>query len=218
MHPRFSADHFELVAHLFLDRFYQRSSSLRVENAHSANMPREMSFADEIRHHRLIQSGRKLVSSVARGGECIHQVLGHNHVTQAQRWKHYFTERTDVNHSRARVQALQRGNRSPSQPVFAIVIIFNDPSAASGNPIEELHPSRGGHSHTQRILMRWRDVNGTCAASPADSFRYVQSLIIDGHRYKLSTGRHQRMARTGISRFLDPDALIGIQENLRREL
>ena len=57
MHPRFGADYLELVTHPFVNRFDQCSSSLYVEHAHSANVSREMSLADEIGHRSLIQSG-----------------------------------------------------------------------------------------------------------------------------------------------------------------
>jgi len=54
MHPRFGADHREFVTQALPNCVDQRCSSMYIEHAHSANVPREMSLADEIRQRRLI--------------------------------------------------------------------------------------------------------------------------------------------------------------------
>ena len=42
--------------------------------------------------------------------------------------------------------------------------------------------------------------------------------MIHGHGCELRAGHQQCLARSGISRLFEPDALVGIQENLRGEL
>ncbi len=44
MHTRFGTDYLEFVTHIFLNRFDQGSSPLRVQHAHSADVAREVSF------------------------------------------------------------------------------------------------------------------------------------------------------------------------------
>src|SRR5260370_161463 len=187
MHPCFGTNDLEHISHLDVDRSYQRPSPIHIEHSHPTYMASEVSLWDEIGQDSLIESRGKDVRGIPSAGESRYQILGNNHVAQAQSGKHDFAERPDINDPPIRVQALQRRDRAASKPVLAIIIVFNDPSAGARCPIEEKHTACGTHGYAQGILVRWRHIHSTRVATSADDLCYVHAVVIHSNRNQLSS-------------------------------
>src|SRR5579863_10495931 len=210
MHSCFGSNYIEHISHLHMDGAYERFPSLHVEHPHPADMTSEVSLANKIGQNQLIESRRKNIGRISCCREGGHQVLGNNYVTNPQSWKHDFAEGPDVDHPRLRVEPLKRGNRTASEPVLAVVVVFDDPSAGANRPIEEKHTARGTHRHAHRILVGWRDIYSARVATVTNRLRYLHALMIHRNRDKMSPSRDECLACAGITRFLDPHAVFRI--------
>src|SRR5215471_5785120 len=70
---------------LLADAVYQDIPSIAVQDPHSANVPRKMSFSYEISKHLLMEARRTEVHRTADDQKTIDQIRRYNHVPEAQR-------------------------------------------------------------------------------------------------------------------------------------
>src|SRR6201984_2964227 len=184
MHSCFRVYYFELLAQLPANRFAESRAAFHVEHAHPANVAREVAFLDEIGEGCLVERGRKNVGGFARGIKCADEIFRNNHVAQAQGGEQNLAKCADVDDASVRVHALQGSDRVASEAIFAVVIVFDNPRAGAGSPIEKLHTTGGAHRGAHWILVRRRDVYGSRFGAAANTFSYVETVTIDGNRNK----------------------------------
>src|SRR5436305_1415161 len=115
------------LAKFFSNASNERTAALSVKQTHSPDVPRKMSFANEVRQYRLKEMRRPNVHCSAHPAECFDQIRGNHQISQSQRWKKHFAERAHVNHAGTIVESLQRRDWHALIAVLAVVVVFNDP-------------------------------------------------------------------------------------------
>src|SRR5713101_3577920 len=117
--------------------------------------------------------GRTHVHCMANRYKVLDEVGGDNDIAHPQRRKQDLAERTDVYHPRRMVEALQRCYRFAVVAILAVIVVLDDPRSGALGPVEELKTTRSAHRRSKRILVRRRNVSGTCLSASLDANSYV---------------------------------------------
>src|SRR5580704_9222552 len=113
----------------------------------------EMSFAQKVREHRLIQMGMGKVQSLPYGHETVDKVRRNDHIARPHRRKKDLAESSDIDHTGISIETLQRSDGHAAVAVFAVVIILHYPRTRTLGPIQKLQTTRCAHCCSQRVLM-----------------------------------------------------------------
>src|SRR5258705_11700985 len=84
------------VSQLTTKCFYQRGATLGVNRTHPSNMSSEMTFADEVGQHGLIDGGGTPADDPPRCDEWVHEVGRDDQVTNTREWEQHFAESPQI--------------------------------------------------------------------------------------------------------------------------
>src|SRR5258705_7738620 len=94
------------VPQLTLKCVYQRGPTLGVNRTHPPNMSSEMTFADEVGQHGLINGGRTPADDPPGSDKCFHQVRRDHHVTNPHGREQHFSESAKIDDPPSPIQTL----------------------------------------------------------------------------------------------------------------
>lgn len=114
---------------------------------------------DEFRHCRLYQPRLAIGKKGLDGGCRFHKFVGEHHVAQAQSDSHGLRKGPQIDEAPPFIEGRQHRQRRILEAEVAIVIIFQDVSAARCGPFEQCMPAFHRQDVAQRILVRRRDVD-----------------------------------------------------------
>ena len=200
MQSCFISEYGRAVAELLLNFRNQNTPAFRIDRAHTSNVAREMTFADELSRYCLSNIGWTDIHRLPHCGEALDQIGRDDKISESQRWKHHFAEAADVDHTTICIQALQGSDWHGVVAIFAVVIVFDNPRAGASGPLEQLQPARRTHCYSQRILMRRCNKRGARLAAQLNSGAYVQAFAVHWNRHGatssgLQNSMHQPVAR-----------------------
>src|SRR5271170_791306 len=135
----------------------KNAAAFTIERAHAAEVAREMAFGDELGEHGLMEMRRADVHGVAHGEKGIDEIGGKDKIADSQRGEEHFAESADINNARGVIESLQGSDGLALEAIFAVIVIFDDPSAGLPRPLQKLQAPRSTHGNAERILMRRRN-------------------------------------------------------------
>ncbi len=124
MQARLGTMHMQDGIEFFPDAVDKDLSALAVHQPHSPDVSGEVSFIDKIREHRLIQMRRAHVHCMANCYKVLDEVGGNDDIAHPQRRKQDLAKRTDVDHPRRMVEALQRCYGFAVVAILAVIVRF----------------------------------------------------------------------------------------------
>ncbi len=192
----------------------ERFQSFAVRGAHPAKVPLEMPCGHQVGQHRLIEQRRVHVRGSTRRQQRFAEVGGHDEKTKPQRREERLAEAADVDHASVGVETMQTRHRPRAVPKLAVVVVFDDPGARGARPFHERQPARQAHRHTERKLMRWRDVHKARIARARHARLDIQPMFIDRHRHDAGSRTQQRASRAEVTGFLQPCFVSGIEHEM----
>src|SRR5207245_11594465 len=92
MHSTFISDYGRAVAELLLNFRNQNTPAFRIDRAHTSNVAREMTFADELSRYCLSNIGWTDIHRLPHCGEAVDQIGRDEKISEAQRRKHHVVE------------------------------------------------------------------------------------------------------------------------------
>src|SRR5260370_21316230 len=115
------------------------------------------------------------------------EVGGNDDIGDRQRRKQDLAERTDVDHPRGMVEALQRCYGFAVVAILAVIVVLDNPGSRALGPLKQLKTTGSAHRRSEWILVRWRNVSGTRLATPLDAKSYIQPILINGNSYQTAS-------------------------------
>src|SRR6266550_3343300 len=144
MQSCFISEYGRAVAELLLNFRNQNTPAFRIDRAHTSNVAREMTFADELSRYCLSNIGWTDIHRLPHCGEALDQIGRDDKISESQRWKHHFAEAADVDHTTICIQALQGSDWHGVVAIFAVVIVFDNPRAGAYVQAFAVHWNRHG--------------------------------------------------------------------------
>ena len=213
VHASHVANDAEEITELALEGGEEDATAFGVESAHAADVAREVTFAEKIREHGLVEMGRTDVHGVAHGEEWIDEIGRNDEVADAKRGEEHFAEGANVDNAGSVVETLEGGNGLALVAKLAVVVIFDDPRAGLAGPMQELKTTRGGHGDAEGILVRRSDKGSAGGATKLDAGGNVEAFGVDGNGNDAATGSHEDVAGEPVAGFFKPDGVAGIEED-----
>src|SRR5580692_7667620 len=204
-------------------RFHQHRQALGIQLPHPPNVPRKVTFADEIAQYCLIDQRRMMCAHRLRRRKNLHHVRRNHQVRKPQSREENVSETAGEDYDRGPIQTLQRRDGPSGITIFAVVVIFKDDRAGPPRPFEQRQPATQAHSYAQRELMRRSHINQPktrlSRLLPLSSASVeIQAFGIHWHRTNFRSHRAEDDRSTGISRFLHPHRIARIQQQARRPI
>ena len=171
-----------------------------VMGADAQQMGRIATIVHEIRQRRLFEPGITIVEQAFLAAHRIGQVLGYDHVAEAQSRAERFRERAHIDRAIRRERCQRRKVRALVADI-AIVIVLDDVAAILPGPGNDLVAAPRRQGCPGRILMRRRRVEQRSRA-----LRQIvgdQPVLIDGDACNLGTRSLERQRRAVIAGILD---------------
>src|ERR1700733_497539 len=172
-----------------------------------------MTRAYEIGERRLVQVCRGKIIGLPNRQKPIYESGGNHHISETKRRKEGLTEGSDVNHTGAGIESLHGRDRHAFIAVLAVIVVLDNPGAATMPPFEQRKPARDTHGGAERILMRRCDVGYARVSAKLDASRNIQSLAVNRDWNEPATGKHQSVPQKYVARLLDPDWGVRIEQN-----
>jgi hypothetical protein len=122
-----------------LDKFrllQECTAPLIVDRASPADVPRQVSVANERGEHALGQQRCVTIRYVLGVDERTDEPLGHDRVRDTQPGKQDLVEAADINDTAVRIHALQRGDRPAFVAIVAVVVVFENIRLLLSGPVE----------------------------------------------------------------------------------
>ena len=218
MHPGLVGSKAEIGVDPVRHRVEQHPLAFGIERAHAADVGREVALGDEVGEGGLGDRGRVGVDQHPDPDEGVDQVLGHDHVADAQPREHHLGERADVDHPALLVETLEGRQRPAAVAVLAVVIVLEDEGVGLARPLQELEPPGQAHDHAERILVRGRDAGEPGGGREFAAGGDAQPLVVDRYRRQAGTGGEQRAAHARVAGFLHPHRVAGVDQHPRHQV
>ncbi|RMQ93088.1 hypothetical protein ALP97_05283 [Pseudomonas salomonii] len=181
--------------------------------AHAADVPLEMPGRHEFGHHRLGTDFGMAHVHRAAAGEGLHQRRWQHQVTQAQRRERHLAEGADIQHAPTAIQRRQRRQGRAAVTVLAVVVVLDDPTAATLGPGQQLQAPRQAHHHAQRVLVGRRDIRHTTVIQGVKHLA-IHALAVYRHAMQSRAGQGERMAGSAITRVFHRHAVPRLDQQL----
>ncbi|RMN18912.1 hypothetical protein ALQ63_04131 [Serratia plymuthica] len=205
-----------LLAQMLLNQRGQKRPPPGIQQPHAANMRGVVAFLNKLRQRGLDQQVTAAIEFGVRGFQRRHQGFWQHHVTQPQRRVQRLAEGADINHRRIGFQPLQRRDGLPGKAELAVVVIFDNPTAAVARQCQQPLPPRQTHHRSQRILVRGGDENQPWRAGWL--LRRHHAGLIDPQRADIHVVHPQNIADPPIARFFNPRVVARIAQHARHQI
>src|ERR1700733_13233756 len=103
----------------------QRRQAARVQSAHTSQMTCQMPICNEIAEHCLIDSRILKIGSKSEAKKIVDQRRREHNVAEAQGREQGLAKRSDEDHIRAIIKALQSRHRLSFKPILAVIVILD---------------------------------------------------------------------------------------------
>src|SRR5258708_3027297 len=127
MQTRLFPVHVDVNLQVFFKARGQGTPPVGIQQTHSPDVSREVTFPDKVRQHRLKEGRWADVEGESYSEKALNEIWWDYDVPEAQRRKQDLAERSNVYHSRTAIESLQRRNRHALITIFTVVIVFDDP-------------------------------------------------------------------------------------------
>ncbi len=148
--------------------FEQGLAPRGIDRAHSPQVLREVSVADERREHRLRDRIAVRIRALLDGDQGVARPAGVDDEALAQRWEQALGEGSDVEDERVAVERLQRIERASAEAELAIVVVFDHDSVAAIGEVEQRRAPPQRKRDAGGRLVRWRDADDARSRQAGD--------------------------------------------------
>ena len=121
--------------------------------AHMIQVAGEVSLIQKIRQGYLLQNGSMDIDKASRRQQRFDELGRCNHISQAQSRKKNFAKGADIEHPSSRIKSLEGFQGTPTQAIFAIVIVLQNPGPHLSGPIQQGQPTAQAHRDSCGKLM-----------------------------------------------------------------
>ena len=108
------------------------------------------------------------------------------------------------------MQALQRPRRVAK---LAVIVVFDDPRAGLGCPLQERETAHQAHRHAERKLIGGRDVRQARVRCLPRCRGDVEALTVHADGNDPGARLRERAARARIPGFFEPDAIARVEQH-----
>src|SRR5215469_3209193 len=197
---------------------YERSETLSVEAAHPSKVAAKMAVSNKVIEHGLIHTGGTKVGASSERYEDFDERRWQYDVSEAQRGEQELGKRSDKNHVRVSVKTLQGGCRQSFEPVFAVIVVFDDEGSFVRSPVQDLHPSLERQCDSKGILVSWGEKHSLGIGTGVYSGGNRDALFINGHGDDLCARSPESNGGTEISRVFHPDRISCLDQNAGQQI
>ena len=106
-------------------QFDEYALPILIDRPEFAKMPREMSFADEVGEHCLVDDGSHAADDRARRCECAGEIARGDEIRNPKRRRERLAECAEVDHSRG-IKSAKGTHRCTGEAKLAVVVILDD--------------------------------------------------------------------------------------------